>query len=120
MSAAKQLIRMAEGKGLLVEVEIDPAKPVQAASLGEIVDVRRSFAAVSDLLREVIQPFANTWQELSRDIEMSEATVKVSVGITAGGNFFLAKGEGTANLEVELKFKPLPESPNASVKRVDR
>jgi hypothetical protein len=52
-------------------------------------------------------PFAETWHKLSDEISIHEATIKLSVGVTAGGNFFLAKGEGSANFEVELKFTPV-------------
>lgn len=111
MSLEKQLIRMDEGRGVLVEVEVDRAVAVQAASLGEIVDVRKSFEAVSDLLHQLLLPFVQTWRELSREVELSEATVKLAIGVTASGNFFLAKGESSANLEVEVKFKPVEGKP---------
>ena len=106
MAFEKQLIRMDEGHGVLIEVEVDTAQAVKAASRGDVWDVQKSFGAVSDFLRKVVLPFTETWRELSREITMNEATVKLSVGITAGGNFFLAKGESSANFELELKFTP--------------
>lgn len=109
MAIVKQLIRMGGGTGPLVEVEVDSSQAVQAASLGQIWEVKKDFDALTDFLRKVMRPFANTWHELSRDIEMQEATLKLSVGITAGGNFFLAQGKAAANIELSLKFTPLKE-----------
>lgn len=106
MAITKQLIRMDDGRGLLVEVDVDTAQAVQAASRGEIWDVQKGFGAVSDFLHKMMVPFAETWHKLSDDISIHEATVRLSVGITAGGNFFLAKGESSANFEVQFKFTP--------------
>jgi hypothetical protein len=106
VAIAKQLIRMDEGRGLLVEVEVDTAQAVQAASRGEIWDVQKGFDAISDFLHRVMEPFSATWHKLSEEVSMHEATIKLAVGVTAGGNFFLAKGQGSANFEVQLKFTP--------------
>lgn len=106
MALAKQLIRMDEGRGPLVEVEVDTAQAVQAASRGDVWEVQKSFGTVSDFLQKVILPFTESWRTLSEKIDISEAVVKLSVGVSATGNFFLAKGESSANLEVVLKFIP--------------
>jgi len=108
MPVTKQLLRMGEA-GPLVEVEVDSAQAVQAANLGQILEVKKGFDALSDFLRKVMLPFAETWHELSREIEMKEASVKLTVGISATGSFFLAKGKTEANLELSLKFTPRKE-----------
>lgn len=101
----KQLIEMDEG----VLVEVDVEQPVATrASAGGVVQVDRRITDVMATLSAVVRPFASVWNELSREVEMNEATVSLSLGITGGGNFFIAKGETSANLEVELKFKPKP------------
>lgn len=102
----KQLIEMEEG--VLVEVEVEEPVATRASSRGGVVAVDRRIADVMGTLRAVVRPFASVWTELSREVEMNEATVTLSLGITGGGNFFIAKGETSANLEVELKFKPKP------------
>jgi hypothetical protein len=110
----KQLLRMGE-TGPLVEVEVDTSQAVQAASLGQILEVKKGFDTLSDFLRKVMLPFAETWRALSQDIEMKEATVKLTIGISATGSFFLAKGKTEANLELSLKFIPQKEPGDGTV-----
>jgi hypothetical protein len=105
----RQLLRMGED-GPLVEVEVDTSQAVQAANLGQILEVRKGFDNLSDFLRKVMLPFANTWRELASEIEMKEASLKLTIGVSATGSFFLAKGKTEANLELSLKFIPRKEA----------
>ena len=106
----RQLIQMDEGQGLLVEVEVVVPQG-QLARGGQAIDaVARRFDDVIEVLKVVVKPFASTWKELSKDVFIDEATVKIGLGVTAEGNFFVAKGEASANIELELKLRPLKEA----------
>jgi hypothetical protein len=81
----------------------------QLATSGTVIKVvSKGFDEILSTLRAVVVPFANTWTELSKEVEISESTVKLSLGITAEGNFYVAKGEATANIEISLKLTPKP------------
>src|SRR5437588_9160983 len=100
------LIRLNNGKGPLVEVDLEiPA--AQRASSGTVIQlVNKGFEDILATLQSIVVPFADAWRELSDEVEISESTVKLSLGITAGGDFFVAKGSAKANLEISLKLKP--------------
>lgn len=105
MPITKQLVRMGNA-GPLVEVEVDTSLAVQAANLGEILEVKKTFDTISDFLQRVTLPFTEAWRQLSSEVEIKEADLKITVGISASGNFFLAKGTTEANLELSIKFTP--------------
>jgi hypothetical protein len=102
------LIRLNDGEGPLVEVDMNvPA--AQLASSGTVIKVvSRGFEEILNTLRSVVIPFAETWREISKEVEITESTVKLSLGITAEGNFFVAKGDAKANIEIALKLTPKP------------
>lgn len=102
------LIRLNDGEGPLVEVDL-PVTEAQLASSGTVIKVvGRGFEELLNTLSSIVVPFKHVWQELSKDAVISETTVSVSLGVTAEGNFFLAKGDAKANLEVTMKLTPKP------------
>lgn len=106
MALQNQLIRLGEVGGVVLEVVVDTNDPMMASSRGQVWHVREHFSVMSEFLKGVLAPFADTWKELSKEVELSEASVKLSLGATAAGTFFIARGEGSANFEVEIKFTP--------------
>jgi hypothetical protein len=100
----KQIIQLDAGNGIMFETEIERPTAVDASFLGGVKPVHTSLEEVTKTFRAVTLPFLNTWRELSRDVELSEATVKVGIGLTASGNFIITKGEASANVELEIKF----------------
>ncbi len=107
----KQLIQTDDEVGLLIEVEVEESQIEKAAAFHSIRRVRTRMDAVMETVKGIVRPFSNLWQELSQDVDLQEATVKLSIGVNSEGSFFVAKGGGSANLEVELKFKPRSRSP---------
>jgi len=102
------LIRLDAGDGPLVEVDVDvPA--AQRASAGMVFQiVNKGFDDIITTLRSIVVPLTQVWRELSKEVEISESTVKLSLGVTGEGQFFVAKGSAKANLDVEIKLKPRP------------
>jgi hypothetical protein len=100
------LIRLDDGNGPIVEVAMNVPEAKLASSGTVVKTVEKGFDQILGTLRSVIVPFSNTWAELSKEVEISESTVKLSLGITAEGNFYVARGEATANIEIELKMTP--------------
>ena len=104
----KTLIGMNDGDGPLVEVEMTLPDARNAASGTLITVVNRGFEDILSTLRSIVVPFSDTWKELSKEVEISESTVKMSLGVTAEGNFYVAKGGGSANIEISLKLTAKP------------
>ena len=100
------LIQMNNGKGPLVEVSLilPPAQMMSAAHVAKVVS--NGFEEVVGMLKDIVRPFSETWKELSKEVVISESSVKLSLGVTAEGNFFVAKGSAEANIEIELKLTP--------------
>jgi hypothetical protein len=100
------LIQMNNGDGPLVEVTLllPPAQMMSEAHVAKVV--KSGFEEVIGMLKNIVRPFSETWKELSKEVVISESTVKLSLGITAEGNFFVAKGSAEANIEIELKLTP--------------
>lgn len=97
---------MNDGDGPLVEVEMTLPDTREASSGTFVKVVNRGFEDVLNTLRSIVVPFSDTWKELSKEVEISESTLKVSLGVTAEGNFYIAKGGASANLEISLKLTP--------------
>lgn len=99
----RQLIRLENGRGPVVEVEVE--EPVaRDAAAGPVIAVGAAMDAVQETLLRVCRPFLETWKVLQTDVEIGEASVTLGLGVTAEGNFFVAKGATEANLEVSIKF----------------
>jgi Trypsin-co-occurring domain 1 len=103
------LIQMNNGDGPLVEVTmiLPAAKHMSEAHVAKVVS--SGFEKIMELMKSIVRPFSETWAELSKEMIISESTVKVSLGVTAEGNFFVTKGSAEANIELELKLSPKPK-----------
>lgn len=100
------LIGMNDGEGPLVEVEMTLPDSREASSGAIIKVVNKGFEDILGTLRSIVVPFSDTWKELSKEVEISESTVKMSLGVTAEGNFYVAKGGASAHVEISLKMTP--------------
>jgi hypothetical protein len=100
------LIGMNDGNGPLVEVDMKLPEAQEASSGTVIRVIGKGFDDILETLRSIVVPFSDTWSELSKEVEISESTMKLTLGITAEGNFYVAKGGASANLEISLKMTP--------------
>src|SRR5205823_5753958 len=86
------LIGMNDGHGPLIEVEMRLPDAREAAAGAVIKVVDRGFEEILKTLRTVVVPFCETWKDLSKEVDVSESTLKMTLGVTAEGNFYIAKG----------------------------
>lgn len=100
------LIQMTRGDGPLVQVtmNVPEARMMSHAHVAKVVS--SGFENVMGMLQAIVKPFSETWKELSKDVTISESTLKLSLGVTAEGNFFVTKGTAEANIEIEVKLTP--------------
>ena len=98
-----QLIRLADD--VIFEVEGD-ANVGLAAGGGQAQAVQSSIDDAIATLHVLVDKFGDGWERLSTKVAVEKATVTVKLGVTASGRFFVAQGEASANLEVQLTFAP--------------
>lgn len=94
--------------GILVEIEPDPERPRQIAG-GTIALVDATIDAAKDLLLKAVQPVVSVWSELNRDLTIDQVVIELGLGFEAGGQLFIAKGTGKANINFKMTVKPKPQ-----------
>ena len=100
---ASKLVELSDGTMLEVEV---PESQLQQISGGAVEQVQQAMSAIEPILLRACQPVANVFNELNKDMSVSEVTVDVGLGFAAEGNFFIAKGKTNASLSIKLKLTP--------------
>lgn len=98
-----KLIRLEDGT--LVEAQV-PDDQAQQISGGFAQRVDASFAHVKPLLLKACKPIAETWQELSQEMNIEQAEVELGIGFEGEGNLYITKAKAEANLTVKLILKP--------------
>lgn len=88
---------------VLFEVETVGGQP-QEMSKGKAKSVDNTLDKAFGLVKDVAEPFVNTWEELSKDSSINEAEVEISLGFEAEGNFFIAKSKASTSIKVTLKL----------------
>lgn len=92
-------------EGLLVEIEAsDGSKVVSSNNTKTIKD--GDLTQIQTTLRTVAKHIKASWNEISKDMAIKEATVEVSLGFEGEGNIFIAKGKASSQLKVTLKLEP--------------
>lgn len=88
-----------------IEVEVD-VQENQAREISDENVVDSSIDRIQSLLKKVLQPISETFNELDKDVCVD--TVKVNIGVKIGveGNFILAKSTAGANIQVEMTLRP--------------
>lgn len=99
-----QVIKM--DNDFMVEVELD-AHQAQEISSSDNMMINSSIDKIQDFLIKIIKPVSNTYKELNKEMSIDSAKVKIGIKIDIEGNFILAKSSASANIEVEMTFKPL-------------
>jgi len=100
---ATKLIRLDDG--VLVEVEAEEGMPTRIAA-NTADDVGVALDKVQDLLRKAVAPVAAVWGELNRDLTIEKVEISLALGVEAGGNLFIARGTGSANVSFKLIVRP--------------
>ncbi len=91
--------------GIFMEVEV-PDSQLQQISGGGVDYIDRAIDSIQPLLLAACKPVASVFNELNKDMSVSEVTVDVGLGFAAEGNFFIAKGKTNASLSIKLKLTP--------------
>jgi len=101
---ASELIKLADG--ILLEVE-NSDNSVEQISGGSANQLDKNIDIVAPLLKKVIAPLKNTFDELNKDMSIEKAEVEIGLGFEAGGDVFIVKGKAKANLTVKLTLLPI-------------
>lgn len=101
---ASSLIETQEGFLIEVEVEDEYASPIAGGAATKVQAA--ALESITPVLKAVCKPLINTWQELDKEMSMESAKVSLNLGFEGSGNVYFAKAKGSANLTVELHFKP--------------
>ncbi|CAA6824779.1 MAG: Unknown protein [uncultured Sulfurovum sp.] len=91
--------------GIYVEIEAQESERAEISdSSKKIKD--KDLGQMKGILSKVSSHLKESWDEINKDMTISEAEVKLSLGFEAEGNLFIAKGKTTSNIEVTLKLSP--------------
>lgn len=102
---SKKLIEL--DNDLLMEVDVPQSEIEMISGTDDVINrVDASIDAIKNILVKSIQPIAETYQELNKDMIVEKAEVEIGIGFSAEGNLFVAKGKGNANLKVKLVLAP--------------
>lgn len=102
-----KLIRLEDGT--LVEVEAPPGEAEQISG-GRMADkVNSTLSVIKPTLINACLPLKDVWQELNKEMQVSQAEVEIGVSFAAEGDVYIAKSKAEANLKVKLIIKPQQE-----------
>lgn len=96
---ATQFITLKDG--IRIEAEVTDTKV--AAKDGK---VEQTIDSIKPTLVSVVQPVAEAWHELNKDMIIQQAEIELGFGFEASGNLFIASTKGNVNLKVKLVLKP--------------
>ena len=100
---ALELIKLEEG--VLIEVE-NSDNHIEQISGGSANQLDKNIDIIVPLLKRIISPLKNTFDELNKDMSIEKAEVEIGLGFEVGGDVFIVKGKGKANLSVKLTLLP--------------
>ena len=100
---ASELIKLNDGT--LVEIE-NSDNDIEQISGGVANRVDENIDIIAPLLKRAIAPLKDTFNELNKDMTIEKAEVEIGIGFEAGGDVFIVKGKGKANLTVKLTLVP--------------
>ncbi|MEN8260887.1 MAG: CU044_2847 family protein, partial [Pseudomonadota bacterium] len=83
--------------GVLIEVEV-PGDQVEQISGSTSERVDKAISSVRPILLKACQPIVDAYQELNKELSVSQAEVELGLGFEAEGNVFIAKGKANASL----------------------
>ncbi len=92
--------------GIYVEVEAQTSDRAEISTQTSKKIKDKDLGQMKTILSKVATHLKESWDEINKDMTISEAEVKVSLGLEAEGNLFIAKGKTSSNIEVTLKLSP--------------
>lgn len=92
--------------GIYVEIEAQESERAEISDESVRKIKEKDLGQMKGLLSKVSSHLKESWDEINKDMTISEAEVKLSLGLEAEGNLFIAKGKTTSNIEVTLKLSP--------------
>jgi hypothetical protein len=99
-----KLIKLQDGT--LVEVEVSPGEAQQIAGGSLAKRVESTFDQIKPTLINACRPIADVWQELNKDMHISQAEVEIGLSFAVEGDIYISKSKADANLKVKLTLKP--------------
>lgn len=109
---ATKLIRLEDGT--LIEVEVSPGEAQQIAGGSMAKKVNSTFDKIKPTLINACRPITEVWQELNKDMHISQAEVEIGLSFAVEGDIYIAKSKADANLKVKLTLKPKEETERAN------
>lgn len=100
---AAELIKLKDGT--LIEIE-NSENDIEQISGGAADKVDENIDVIVPLLKKVVSPLKNTFDELNKEMSIEKAEVEIGLGFEAGGDVFIVKGSAKANLTVKLTLIP--------------
>ncbi|CAA6803372.1 MAG: Unknown protein [uncultured Sulfurovum sp.] len=100
---ASELIKLKDGT--LIEIE-NSENDIEQISGGAADKVDENIDIIVPLLKKVVSPLKNTFDELNKEMSIEKAEVEIGLGFEAGGDVFIVKGKAKANLTVKLTLVP--------------
>jgi hypothetical protein len=99
-----RLIKLQDGTLLEVEVAPDESQQISGGSVAKKVEA--TFDKIKPTLINVCRPISDVWQELNKDMQVSQAEVEIGLSFAVEGDVYIAKSKMDANLKVKLTLKP--------------
>jgi len=96
-----KIIKLNDG----VEVEVE-VQDNQGFEISNSNSIDSSIDRVQELLKKIIRPISETYEELNQDVTLESAKVAVGIKIGIEGNFILAKSNAEAHILVEMTLRP--------------
>ena len=92
----------------LIEIE-NFENEIEQISGGVASKVDENIDAVVPLLKRVVTPIKESFNELNKGINIEKIEVELGLGFEASGNAFIVKGKGKANLSIKLTILSIKE-----------
>jgi hypothetical protein len=99
-----RLIKLQDGT--LLEVEVSPGEAQQISGGSIAKKVEATFDKIKPTLINACRPITEVWQELNKEMQVSQAEVEIGLSFAVEGDIYIAKSKSDANIKVKLTLKP--------------
>lgn len=98
----KKLIRLEDG--ILVEIEVSEEAPTRIAAMAAN-PVQKNLSVIEPVVMSLIKPVSHIWQELNKDMSVTQAEIEIGLAFEVEGNIYITKSSSSANLKLTLTIK---------------